>query len=233
MPVTIHPAPARGPGREALERWREVPVAIAVDLGHDVRQIDPAVAPLRPRALQPRLFGRALTVRCEPPDFGAVLYALDLVKPGDVLVIAAGGHAETAMIGDILGGTLRGKGGAGLVCDGAVRDTDTLASWDDFPVFTRWVNPRGPISAERGSVNETVVVGGALVASGDLVIGDADGLAVLSPAVVKARIGDAEARLAREAQWREKLGAGRSFRETFGLPDPASGGSGPGHGDVP
>ena len=78
-------------------------------------------------------------------DFGAVLYALDLLKPGDVLVIAAGGRADTAMIGDILGGHLRAKGGAGLICDGAVRDTDWLAAWDDVPVYARHVNPRGPI----------------------------------------------------------------------------------------
>jgi regulator of RNase E activity RraA len=103
------------------------------------------------------------------------------------------------------------------VCDGAVRDVGTLAGWADFPVFARWITPRGPASAERGAVNLPVVVGGRLVRPGDLVIGDDDGLVALSPAVVRGRIGDAEAKLAREAEWEASLAAGHTVRETFGL----------------
>ena len=62
---------------------------------------------------------------CEPPDFGAVLYALELVEPGDVSVIAASGHVETAMIGEILGGSSAPPGRGGPVCDGAICDVAT------------------------------------------------------------------------------------------------------------
>ena len=218
MPVTIHAALVSDLKQEEIDRWRSVPVAVAVDLGRDIGQIDPAIRPLRPAGQQPALFGRAVTALCEPPDFGAVLHALDVLRPGDVLVIAASGHAETAMIGDILGSHLRRRGGVGLVCDGAVRDTATLASWADFPVYTRWVTPRGPSSAERGAVNLPVVIGGRLVTPGDLIIGDDDGLVALQPSTLRARIADAEAKLAREAEWRASLEGGRSVRETFGLP---------------
>ena len=218
MTVTIHRTPVSDLTPAELEPWRAVPVAIAVDLGRDLGPIDPAIRPLLPPGRQPRLFGRALTALCEPPDFGAVLHALDLVEPGDVLMIAAAGHAETAMIGEILGGHLRRRGGRGLVCDGAVRDVATLAGWAEFPVFARWVTPRGPASAERGAVNLPVVIGGCLVTPGDLVIGDDDGLVALAPPTVRGRIGDAEAKLAREAEWEASLVGGRSVRETFGLP---------------
>ncbi|MGU3537526.1 RraA family protein [Methylobacterium sp. A54F] len=221
MPVTIHPAPADALTEAEIARWRPVPVAVAVDLARDAGQIDPALRPLNPPGRQPRLFGRAVTAFCEPPDFGAVLHAVEIVGPGDVLVIAAGGHAETAMIGEIVGGHLRRRGGCGLVCDGAIRDVAALAAWDDLPVFARWITPRGPASAERGAVNAAVVVGGRSVAPGDLVIGDDDGLVALAPATVRARIGDAEAKLAREAAWEASLAAGRSVRETFGLAPPA------------
>lgn len=217
MPVTIHRPPHTDLAEADIDRWRGVPVAVAVDLGRD-GQIDPAIRPLLPAGKQPRLFGRAVTVLCEPPDFGAVLHALDLVQSGDVLVVAAGGHAETAMVGEILGGHLRNRGVAGLVCDGAVRDVATLAGWADFSVFARHVTPRGPSSAERGAVNLPVVIGGRLVAPGDLLIGDDDGLAALTPRMVRDRIGDAEAKLAREAEWVASLAAGRSVRDTFGLP---------------
>ena len=217
MPVQVHVPAALTLTRAEIERWAVVPVAVAVDLGRDAGQIDPAIRPLRPAGRQPRLFGQAVTVRCEAPDFGAVLHALDLVGPGQVLVIDAGGHRDTAMIGDILSGHLRGRGAAGLVCDGAVRDTGTLGGWDDFSVFSRWITPRGPIGVERGAVNLPVVVGGCQVAPGDLIIGDDDGLVALTPEVVQSRIADAEAKLEREAGWIAALASGKPATEVFGL----------------
>ena len=217
MPVTLHlPLPSTLTQAE-ISRWAPVPVAVAVDLGRDAGQIDPAIRALRPAGTQPRLFGQAVTVRCEAPDFGAVVHALDVIQRGQVLVIDAAGHRDTAMIGDILCGHLRGRRIAGLVCDGAVRDTGTLGGWDDFPVFSRWVTPRGPTEADRGAVNLPVVIGGCLISPGDLVIGDDDGLVSLSPMVVRTRIADAEAKLARETGWISALAAGESAAEVFGL----------------
>ena len=222
MTVTIHSVPTSDLTLAEIEAWRSVPVAVAVDLARDIGQIDPAIRPLNPPGKQPPLFGRAVTVLCEPPDFGAVVQALDIVVPGDVLMIAAAGNGDFAMIGEILGGHLRHRGCVGLVCDGAVRDVATLAGWSDFSVFSRFVTPRGPASAERGSINLPVAIGGRLVTPGDLVIGDDDGLVALSPSAVRSRIEDARAKLAREADWIKSLASGRSASETFGL-GPATG----------
>lgn len=200
-----------------IARWREVPVSIAVDLNLDPGQIDPAIRPLMPPGQQPRLFGRAATVQCEPPDFGAVLHALTVVQPGDVLVIAAAGDALTAMIGEILCGHLRSLGAVGVVCDGAVRDVATLAGWNDFAVYSRHVTPRGPVGLSRGAVNVPVEIGGCRVSPGDLIIGDDDGLVALSPAAIRNGIVGAEAKIALEAEWIANLAAGTSVQETFGL----------------
>jgi regulator of RNase E activity RraA len=197
--------------------WRSIPVAIAVDLGRDIGQIDPAIRPLRPPGQQPLLFGRAVTALCEPPDFGAVLRVLDEVGPGDVLVIAAGGAREFAMIGEILSGHLRRRGAAGVVCDGAVRDVASLAGWDDFAVFSRWITPRGPTGASLGAVNVPVAIGGARVAPGDLILGDDDGLVCLSPQDVRGRLAAAQAKVAKEAEWIAGLEAGRSVGQVFAL----------------
>ena len=183
-------------------------------------QIDPAIRPLKPAGRQPRLFGRAVTALCEPPDFGAVLLAIDRIGAGEVLVIAAQGRAETAMIGEILSGQLRRRGAVGVICDGAIRDVATLAQWPDFSVFMRHVTPRGPWSAERGAVNAPVVFGGRIVSPGDLVIGDDDGLVALDAEAIRNCIGDAEAKLRLEAEWQACLTAGRSMAETFGLGKP-------------
>jgi regulator of RNase E activity RraA len=173
-----------------------------------------------PPGQQPRLFGRAVTAFCEAPDFGSVVRAMDIIGPGDVLVIAAAGHAESAMIGEILGGHIRRKGAVGIVCDGAIRDVGMLASWTDFSVFARSVTPRGPSSAERGEINRPVTIGGAIVSPGDLLIGDDDGLVALTPATIRARIADAEARLVLEAKWEDALKAGQTAEAVFGLKAP-------------
>ncbi len=217
MPVILHAPPAPDLTEADIVRWIAIPTAIAVDLVRGDGQIDPAIRPLRPAGLQPRLFGQAVTVRCEAPDFGAVLHALDVIQRGQVLVIDAGGYREAAMIGDILSGHLRAKGVAGIVCDGAVRDTGTLGGWNDFAVFSRWINPRGPSGADRGAVNLPVQIGGCRVAPGDLVIGDDDGLVSLTPQNAKALIVDAEAKLALETDWTRGLASGRSAAEVFGL----------------
>lgn len=216
MPVTLH-TPAPGLTAPEIARWSAIPVAIAVDLVREAGQIDPALRPLQPAGKQPRLFGPAVTVRCEVPDFGAVLQALDVIERGQVLVIDAGGYRHAAMIGDILTGHLRAKGVAGLVCDGAVRDVGTLGTWADFPVFSRWINPRGPTGAEKGAINLPVTIGGAIVTPGDLMIGDDDGLVVLSALNARTLIDEAEARLARESDWIKGLAEGRSAADVFGL----------------
>jgi 4-hydroxy-4-methyl-2-oxoglutarate aldolase len=199
-----------------IAAWRAIPVAVAVDLSPE-SQIDPAIRPINPPGQQPRLFGRAVTVSCTPPDFGAVVHALEHVGRGEVLMIAAAGDGVTAMIGEILSGHLRNRGAAGVVCDGAVRDVATLSGWPDFSVFSRSITPRGPTSAADGTINAPVTIGGRRVAQGDLVIGDDDGLVALSPETVRTRIRDAEARLAREDGWIKSLAAGKSVVETFGV----------------
>lgn len=216
MTVTIHAVSENGLTQVDIEPWHTVPVAIAVDLVPG-EQVDHRIRPINSPGQQPKLFGRAVTARCEPPDFGAVLHALDQIKHGDVLVMAADGRDDTAMIGEILGGHLRRCGGAGLICDGAIRDVATLSQWTDFSVFARAVNPRGPTGAANGAVNSPVKIGDRLVNPGDLIIGDDDGLAALSPTTVRTRLADAEAKIALEATWVEALTGGRSVVQTFDL----------------
>lgn len=220
MSVTVHDRPADTLLADEVACWRDIPTAILVDVSAATCQIDPAIRPLCPPGRQPRLFGRAVTAQVEPPDFGAVLYALDLIQPGDVLVIAAGGHTATAMIGEILGDQLRRRGGRGIICDGAVRDVAKLAAWPDLSVFARAITPRGPTSLEQGVVNIPVLIGGRLITPGDLLIGDDDGLASVDPQSVRAFISAAKAKLELEASWIASLTGGRSVAETFGLLTP-------------
>ena len=219
MSVTIYSSDTKSLTSEEIRSWQNIPVAVAADLAPQ-EQLDIAIRPLCGPGYQPKLCGRAFTVLCEPPDFGAVLHAIDLVEPEDVLVIATSGPDDTAMIGDILGGRLRAVGCVGVICDGAVRDVATLASWSNFSVFSRFVNPRGPTGAEKGKVLHPVMIGTHKVCPGDLILGDDDGLIALSPASAREKLGDAQAKLLKEEQWVNGLAAGKSCAEVFGLKAP-------------
>lgn len=216
MAVQIHTYVKRIDNDEMLDRWRKVPTSVVADLQHG-KQVDPSIRPIRPAGSQPRLFGFAVTARCDPPDFGAVLHCMDLLQSQSVLMIAANGHRDTAMVGDILGGYARRKGAAGIVCDGAIRDVGRLAQWDDFSVYTRSISPRGPSSGERGAVNIPVEIGGKTVSPGDLVLGDDDGVVVLSPDEVVDLIAGAEEKLRKERAWEDAFSLGETINRVFNL----------------
>lgn len=216
MAITVHQAAVEAVPEDLLARWRRIPVPVIVDLAPE-RQVDPAIRPLLPPGVQPPLFGRAVTVRCAAPDFGGVLAAVGLVRPGEVLAIDAAGSARMAMIGDVLGGHLHRQGAAGVVCDGAIRDVDGIAGMAGFAAYSRWINPKGPDGAADGEVNGPVVIGDCAVAPGDLLIGDGDGLAALTPRLLAELIDAAEAKLALEAEWTARLSAGATPGEIFGL----------------
>ena len=216
MPVTQANPTLDAIPPDLLARWQRIPVAVAVDLA-PTQQISPLIRPLRPAGQQPRLCARAVTVHCTAPDFGAVLHAIGQTGAGQVLVIAAAGHAAHAMIGDVLGGQLHTQGAAGIVCDGAIRDTGTLSSMMDFAVYSRHITPRGPTGAAHGAVNLPVSVGGCTVQPGDLILGDDDGLVALPVTRLAELIDAAEAKLRLEAEWSRRLAAGDPVSSIFGL----------------
>ena len=200
---------------EQLEFWRSVPVAIIVDIDPAACQIDPNIRSLRTPNHKPRLFGTAVTAQCNPPDFGPVLRAADEIASGDVLVISARGHRETAMIGEIVSGCVQRLGGNGVICDGAVRDAEELITMKDFEVFSRHITPRGPASAIGDAINVPVRFGGLVIEAGDLIIGDSDGLARLTPAMAKSFMEAATAKMTLENEWKARLGAGETIKDVL------------------
>jgi regulator of RNase E activity RraA len=149
-----------------------------------------------------------------------VHHAINVAQAGDIIVVDAGGRNDAAMIGELLSGAARRKGIAGVVVDGAVRDSGTLASWSDFAVFARWVTPRGPSSMERGSVNGPAMFGGVRVSPFDLVIGDDDGLVFVPRAQAEQLLPAALARLEAEVGWEDALATGKSTVDVFSVPAP-------------
>lgn len=153
------------------------------------------------------MVGTALTVRTRPGDNLAVHQALELVRPGDVLVIDARGEVVNAILGELMTMYAASRGAVGIVVDGAVRDCADLSS-GPVPVFARGISHMGPYKSGPGAIHGTVTVGGAVVSDGDLVVGDADGVVFVARDRAESVLTAAEAVQASEAEQREAIGRG-------------------------
>lgn len=155
-----------------VERFRALPVAVVSDVMH---RVFAGGATLRPMHDGTMLVGPAVTVRTRPGDNLMVHKALNMAEAGDVIVVDAGGDLTNAIIGELMVGFARQKRLAGIVINGAIRDSAEIAR-GDFPVYAAGVTHRGPYKDGPGEVNAEIALGGMVVRPGDLIMGDADGV---------------------------------------------------------
>ena len=166
------------PAPELVELFRDMPVANIDDNMNRIAAIDAAIEPI---GYKGQLLGTAFTVRVAQGDNLMFHVAMDLAKPGDVIVIDAGGFTERAIFGELMATYCKSRGIRGIVCDGAIRDCGGLVSMENFHVYARSVTPNGPYKNGPGEINVPVVIGGKLVHPGDIVIGDDDGVLFIRP----------------------------------------------------
>ncbi len=178
--------PPASPADPALiDAFRRCAVA---NISDNLERLSAAVG-LRPFHAGGTMAGTALTVRTRPGDNLAIHQALDLVRPGDVVVVDGGGDVSRALVGEIMKAIAQSRGCAGFVIDGAVRDADAFAR-DAFPCFARAAIHAGPYKFGPGEINVPVSIGGLVVSPGDIVVGDGDGVvafpAEAGPALLEA-----------------------------------------------
>lgn len=167
------------PSPKIIAALRRIATAHLSDNMHRLHAIGPDLWPCHRGG---KLVGPALTVKVGPGDNLMVHKAIDIARPGDVIVVDAGGINTQAIIGEIMSSLAERNGVAGMVIDGAIRDADALAQ-SDFPVYASGVTHRGPYKNGPGEINVPVVIGDAVVNPGDLIIGDDDGLLALPQAM--------------------------------------------------
>jgi 4-hydroxy-4-methyl-2-oxoglutarate aldolase len=161
-----------------------------------------------------RMCGPAITYYGD--DWTARKFAFELLQPGDVLVIAAGGSKDYASFGDMSATLVKGRGASGVVVDGATRDVDGILSLG-LPVFARGVNPRNrhyPAGVEHCYVNLPVSCGGVIVNPGDIILGDSDGVVAVPREIASTLADRLEEQLSGEVMMRNRL-ASSDF--SFGL----------------
>lgn len=161
---------------ELLERLRGLQVALISDQLHR----NQGFAGLRPYHRPAPLAGTAVTVRTRAGDNLAILRAFEFCRPGDVMVVDADGDCANALVGGILTFYAATIGMAGMVLNGAIRDTAEIAE-RPFPVYAAGHTHRGPYKDGPGAINVPVTLGGMTVNPGDIVVGDQDGLLAFPP----------------------------------------------------
>ncbi len=126
-----------------------------------------------------RICGTAFTVEARPGDNLILHKALDMIKPGDVLVISYKGDTRTGgMWGGMMSASAQAKGAVGMITDGAVRDTMTMKELG-FTVFSSAVNVEGTTKAFPGKINHPIHMYGVTVNPGDLIFADNDDVVVV------------------------------------------------------
>lgn len=139
-----------------------------------------------------RLVGVAVTAKCLASDLTAVVKAIDVAQPGDIVVVDTHGSKDTAFFGENLCLSCKNRGVQAVVLDGATRDIEEIREMK-FPLLCCGVVPNACSISGYGHVNVPIQCGGVEVNPGDVIFIDLNGVVVV-------HLGEVEEVLKRAAQ---------------------------------
>jgi 4-hydroxy-4-methyl-2-oxoglutarate aldolase len=199
--------------KKIKERLSNLDTACLYDVNDKLRVMDPEMRPVN-RSL--KMIGTARIVHCQG-DFLSVLKALHDASEDEVLVIDAEGD-RIAFVGELFAMEAQRKKLAGIVVDGACRDVEGIRKIN-FPVYSRYITPKVGTSYNIFPAQEKVNCGGVYVSAGEIVIGDDDGIIVMSEKEAAEILDTAQNIQIIERKVIEKLEAGKSLTEMLNFFD--------------
>lgn len=200
---------------ETIQGLREAGVATVHEASGRGPLLDPGIRPIQ---LGSRIAGSAVTVACAAGDNIMIHAAVEVVQPGDVLVVTTSAPSTHGMFGELLATSLMRRGCRGLVIDAGVRDVAELRQMG-FPVWSRAIHALGTVKETPGSVNLPVTIGGIEIAPGDVVVADDDGVAIVGRVDARQVLDASLKRTEREVEVRDRLESGELGLDFYGLRD--------------
>ncbi|WP_088044448.1 RraA family protein [Bacillus sp. EAC] len=158
-----------------IKQFSNIPTTCISDVMNGLNNMHSAITPLKEEY---KFAGRALTVKIPVGDNLAVLKAIRVAKPGDVIVIDAKEDQYRAIAGDFVVGMAQTLGVSAIVVDGVIRDIIGVKKLN-FPVFSRGTSVAASGKFGIGEINIPISCGGTAVNPGDIIVGDADGVVVI------------------------------------------------------
>ena len=168
---------------------------------------------IRPLASSMQVAGPAFTVRCYPGATFAIEKALELAKPGDVLVVDGGGYPDVILMGALMSTRCQERKIAGAILDAAVRDVEDVIAMG-FPMFSRYICPRAGTFAEIGETQTIICCGRLPVRPGDWIVADASGIALIPQEMLEQVVEKAQQINSRETKIAIHLRQGKTLNES-------------------
>lgn len=168
------------PDRALVERFEGIPSSNIGDIMNRLYCMRHEICPFNGN----ELLGTAFTVKAPAGDNLVLHKALDLAKPGDIIVVDGEGCENRSLIGEMMFTYAEKRGIRGFVIDGAIRDVDA-AKCSSMAIYARAVTPQGPYKFGPGEINVPISCGGQVVFPGDILVGDGDGIVVIRPEIAE------------------------------------------------
>ena len=201
------------PSAETVAALEKYGVATVHEVQGRCGLLSPQLRPIFPGMA---IAGPAVTVSLPPGDNLMIHVAVEVCRPGSILVVCPTSPCTDAYVGELLATSLRAHGVKGAVIDAGCRDVRGLTEMK-FPVWSRTVSSQGTVKTTLGSVNVEVVCAGAFVEPGDVIVADDDGVVVVKRAAAHEVAAASELRVRKEEANRERLARGELGLDIYGL----------------
>ena len=201
------------PSQHLIEELSQFDSATVHEASGGKGALESSIKPVDPKS---RLCGPALTVAGRPGDNLMLHKAIYIAEKGDVLVVTVGGFVEAGPWGEIMTVAAQVRGIAGLVIDGSIRDSIAIQELG-FPAFSKGLCIKGTTKDCLGTINHPVVIGDVTVYPGDVILGDADGVVVVSQKDLAEVLEKCKLRKEKEERIKKELQMGKSTLELYGF----------------